>query len=406
MQMFGYEWVDVDHQHSRFIHEMARFHQTWNVQGEVSAAALSGDGLVANWTVATRAPNWDVATDYHYLRWDDIVTADRSVSDWRRFPAGIAALLDFAITGTGFKYFVFAWRYGCFFLYPLVAIGVMGALSIWLASSALSVAGLPRTWLWLAVATAAAFIALWWLLRTRIFIRYALDDWCFARDFVRGRRPEVDRRLDRFAHELVRLARESDADEIVVDGTSLGAPLTLLIVDRALALDPELGRRGKPIHLVSSGSSLLKLALHPAATGLRQAVGRVASEPAVYWVEFQAEEDFLNVYNVDPVVALGMPATGKPIVKLMSVRQMVDEATFRRLQINFFRMHRQGRSGNERRYYYDYYMLCCGPIALADRVENPDQAVAAFAADGSLAGRASAEDVPARGLSVTTEPSR
>jgi len=40
--------------------------------------------------------------------------------------------------------------------------------------------------------------------------------------------------------------------------------------------------------------------------------------------------------------------------------------------------------GNERRYFYDYYMLCCGPIALQDRVEKPDWAVAAFAADGAL----------------------
>jgi hypothetical protein len=29
-------------------------------------------------------------------------------------------------------------------------------------------------------------------------------------------------------------------------------------------------------------------------------------------------------------------------------------------------------------------MLCCGPIALRERVEKPDWAVAAFAADGAL----------------------
>jgi hypothetical protein len=40
--------------------------------------------------------------------------------------------------------------------------------------------------------------------------------------------------------------------------------------------------------------------------------------------------------------------------------------------------------GNERRYFYDYYMLCCGPIALGDRVANPDRAVAAFGTDGAL----------------------
>jgi hypothetical protein len=29
-------------------------------------------------------------------------------------------------------------------------------------------------------------------------------------------------------------------------------------------------------------------------------------------------------------------------------------------------------------------MLCCGPIPLADRVANPEQAVAIFAMDGAL----------------------
>jgi hypothetical protein len=40
--------------------------------------------------------------------------------------------------------------------------------------------------------------------------------------------------------------------------------------------------------------------------------------------------------------------------------------------------------GNERRYFYDYYMLCCGPLALRDRVDDPERAVAVFAADGGL----------------------
>jgi hypothetical protein len=40
--------------------------------------------------------------------------------------------------------------------------------------------------------------------------------------------------------------------------------------------------------------------------------------------------------------------------------------------------------GNERRYFYDYYMECSGPIALADRVDDPGGAVAPFAADARL----------------------
>ena len=68
-----------------------------------------------------------------------------------------------------------------------------------------------------------------------------------------------------------------------------------------------------------------------------------------------------------------MPAAGKPIVKIIRIRMMVEEHTYRRFRLNFLRIHRQAVMGNERRYFYDYYMLCCGPVALPDRVENPDE---------------------------------
>ncbi len=197
-------------------------------------------------------------------------------------------------------------------------------------------------------------------------------------------RQPVEARLDRLARELVRLARETDADEIVIHGHSLGAPLSLAVVDRALQLDPQLGDRGKALQLVSTGSSLLKVALHPAAGWLREAVGRLADARSIYWVEYQALVDVINVYKVDPVVALGLPATGKPVVKIIRIRMMVEEHTYRRFHLNFLRIHRQAVMGNERRYFYDYYMLCCGPLRLGDWVEDPDRAVAAFAADGAL----------------------
>jgi hypothetical protein len=170
----------------------------------------------------------------------------------------------------------------------------------------------------------------------------------------------------------------------VVDGHSLGAPLSIVVIDRALQLDPDLSNSRKRLHLVSSGSSLLKVALHPAAGWLRDAVGRVANSPAIYWVEYQALVDVINVYKVDPVVALGMPATGMPVVRIIRIRHMVEEHTYRRFHLNFLRIHRQAVMGNERRYFYDYYMLCCGPFALRDRVDYPEQAVAAFAEDGAL----------------------
>jgi hypothetical protein len=385
VQMTGYEPVGPEHQHRRFIREMARFQKAWNVQGNASPAKLSADGAVASWSVETSGPNWRITTDFHWFRWDDFVSADMAKSDWWRFPLGIAALMEFILTGTVVKYFIVAWRYGGFFLYPLVFILGMAWLAIGATRFAVvhGAGTLPHHMLLAPLLWLAIFTALRSTFGRMVHIGYALDDWYFARDFVHRARPEVEARLDCLAGELVRLLRETDADEIVIDGHSLGAPLSLSMVDRALQLDPRLGG-GKPLHLVSSGSSLLKVALHPAAGWLRDAVGRLAGSPQVYWVEYQALVDIINVYKVDPVAALGLPAVGKPIVRIIRIRMMVEERTYRRFHLNFLRIHRQAVMGNERRYFYDYYMLCCGPIALVDRVDNPDQAVAAFAGDGAL----------------------
>jgi hypothetical protein len=384
VQMTGYEPVGPEHQHRRFIREMARFQKTWNVRGEVSAPKLSADGAVANWTIETSGPNWRVTTDFHWFRWDDFVATDMAMSDWWRFPLGTAAVMEFVLTGTVVRYFTIAWRYGAFFLYPLVYIAGMMWLSIAATRFAVIHAGLPYHMvlapaLWLAI-----FATLRWTFGRMVHIGYALDDWYFARDFIHRARPKLDQRLDRLARELVRLMRETDADEVIVDGHSLGAPLSLIVVDRALQLDPRLRTGAKPLHIVSTGSSLLKVALHPAAGWLREVVRRVANTPAVYWVEYQALVDIINVYKVDPVVALGMPPAGKPIVKIFRIRMMVQEHTYRRFRLSFLRIHRQAVMGNERRYFYDYYMICCGPVALVDRVEYPEEAVTAFAADGAL----------------------
>jgi hypothetical protein len=61
---------------------------------------------------------------------------------------------------------------------------------------------------------------------------------------------------------------------------------------------------------------------------------------------------------------------------------MLAPETYKRFWGNFFRLHRQWSMGNERRYFYDYYQIICGPVPLAYRVANT-KLVDNFAADGS-----------------------
>ena len=98
----------------------------------------------------------------------------------------------------------------------------------------------------------------------------------------------------------------------------------------------------------------------------------VIEEPAIYWAEYQALVDPVNFYKTDPVAEMGLPACGKPIVRIVRIRDMLTPASYRAMRGHFFRIHRQFVLGNERRYFYDFFMICCGPLPLKQWVERPD----------------------------------
>src|SRR5258707_15636537 len=95
----------------------------------------------------------------------------------------------------------------------------------------------------------APFLALLRWPGRRWRVQQLLDDWIFAHDYLHGRRPDVDARLDRFAQTLVARSRDNAPDEIVIVGHSLGAMLAIDVLVRALALDPDFRRRGVAVCL-------------------------------------------------------------------------------------------------------------------------------------------------------------
>jgi hypothetical protein len=379
LHLGGYEPMQPDRYHRRFERELRRFERTWNVSASLLRPTLSDDGLVASWHISTRGPNWQVETEFRLLRWDDLVAADRARTGWKRGLRGIVALADFIASGAARAYFRVNWRYGLFFAVPIVALAGFAAIALALAAW---VARLEP--LFAPLAGIALFAGLLYWPGQRLQLGYLLDDWSFAADFIHRRRRDIEARLDRLTDQLLEDARSSRFDEIIVSGHSLGAAFLPTLVDRALQRDPRLGHAGTPLNLMSTGSSLLKIGLHPSAAWLRAAVGRIVQAPAVYWVEYQALVDVINFYRTNPVKALNLPDSGKPIIRIVHMRDMLNAETYRRLRGDFFRLHRQFMMGNEKRYFYDYYLTCCGPLALAVAVAAEGRLTALFGPDGAL----------------------
>jgi hypothetical protein len=210
--------------------------------------------------------------------------------------------------------------------------------------------------------------------------------WPFLREFARGERTGFDRSLDILASRIVASARAGDADEILLIGHSAGAMLALTAMAKALERDPDVGRHGTPISLVTVGSIMPALAMHPAAGALRRTVATIATERSVLWTDCQSREDFMNFWEFDPVTGTGTEAGERrcnPQIWQVPVRKMIAPEVFARVRFNYWRMHYQYIMSNDRRAAYDYYMFLCGPAPFADWAAQDGSAIESFDASGN-----------------------
>jgi hypothetical protein len=363
----------------RFVREIARFQLVWSVKASVDGQHVGADPM--EWSVTTTGPNWRVETDYHLVRWDDVIeTFSRRTIYWR-IPLGIIAFLDFVVSGALRGYLRTNWHYAGFFLYPFVMFGAFILFTSLIGVLVLKASGSILVGIVVIVVLLAALLAgpwRWFHLDT------LFDDWSFSREYVRKHNWMLEQRLHRLAAEIVAAARGSDADELLVMGHSLGAVLAVDLLDRALALDPAFGTRKIPVTFLTIGSSVLKIGLHRGATRFRAAVARVALSPGIFWGDYQARVDIMNFYNTNPMAEMALPTEDGPVVRLVEFGRMLEHAMYRRIRLKFYRLHCQFISGNDRRAPYDYFMLVCGPVSAKAQTLAADGAVSMIGEDGAV----------------------
>jgi hypothetical protein len=261
-----------------------------------------------------------------------------------------------------------------------------GGLVAYLAAQYL---GLPTlVGLLIGIACAFAIFALLRPLADRWFVVQINNHWPHLCEFARGERSCFDRPIDACAERLIAAARANEADEIIVVGHSGGGALAPAVMARALERDPDIGRRGPPLVLLTLGSIAPGAALHPKAAWLRAITARLAAEPSILWVDCQSRADIMNFWDFDPVEGIGAhagEARCNPWIWMLRFRDMLSPQFFRRLRFHFFRLHYQFIMANDRRARYDYFMLLTGPVPVATWARHDYQTLMAFAADASLA---------------------
>jgi pimeloyl-ACP methyl ester carboxylesterase len=375
--------------HRVFKRELARFARTWSVNSQVSEASPQPATSSVHWKVTTSAHNWQVETGYGMLVWDDIILSDLARPISRRLARSSLAFLDIVLTGTAARYFKANWQYGLFFLFPFVSMLALLVLAVAIAyyvSTSLLSADTLQVALFVALGASIFIVLLRWP-GERWGVQHGLDDWIFSWDYVHGRRPDVEARLDRFAEALVARSRDAAIDELVIVGHSMGATLAVELVARALKIDPNLGRHGPAVCLLTVGSTIPKFALHPAGERFRRHAAQIVAEPSIAWAEYQARSDLVSFYKFDPVKLTrfyGDPRQGKPLMRRVRLQDMLTRRTYWRFRLRFMRLHHQFVMANDRRSTYDYFMMVCGPIPFARCTLAPTGPVELIASDGAF----------------------
>ncbi len=375
----GYDPMPPARIYGRFVRELHRFSRTWSATVSVTEAVLETNQ--AAWSVFTTGPNWRVTTCYRFMRWDDVMAEYGRQPVWQRIPLGLLAFFDFVIGGALCGYVRTNWRYALFFLYPYLLITSFTTLAWFTGAFVARTSDSVTVGIVTGIGT---FITLLQGPGRWLYLPLAFDDWIFSRAYVRDCNRILDCRLDGVAGEIVAAARGATADEILIVGHSLGAVLAVDIVDRALRLEPDLGRASTRLALVTVGSSILKIGLHRGAVRFREALARVASAPNPFWAEYQSLTDLMNFYKTDPVAEAGLVPTGRPVVRLVRMRQMLNPVAYRRIRRNFYRVHCQFISGNDLRAPYDFFMMLCGPLTAERQARLPNGASSAIGEDGTL----------------------
>jgi hypothetical protein len=365
----------------RFVRELARFEATWSVKASIDSLQEGIDQTT--WRVHTRGPNWHVETDYHVIRWDDVIEKFGRRTFWRRVQLGVSAFVDFISAGAFRGYLRTSWYYAGFFLYPFVMFDTMIATA--LAAGIYAMVKIRSVLFAIAsglFVLAALFVGPWrWLHLNTLF-----DDWIFSRDYIRNGNTALERRLDGIADEMIVAARSAAADEILVVGHSLGAVLAIDLLDRALQRDPMLGATGTPVTLLSIGSSILKIGLHREAGRFRAATERVARAPGIFWGDYQSRTDIMNFYNTNPMAEMSLTTKHGPVIRFIEFSRALERGVYRRIRLRFYRLHCQFISGNDKRDFYDYFMLVCGPISAKSQTLASEGALSMIGEDGMLVG--------------------
>jgi hypothetical protein len=380
----GYDPRGLAQYYRMFRTELRKFSRLYQLTATIGRPQSSSDDEIASWSIETKAEDWQTRTTYDFLRFEDFIQRDLASPIWRTVFQAVFIYWRLVFNGTMGRFTRANWRFATFITWPHLIL-LLEALCIaafaFVFEKGLDAVGLPRP-LSIAIAAALFVVALRTVLKyteDRTYVLYLLCDWIWTWDLAHRQRPEWDQRIDRFAAHLCKVARESDAEEIVLVGHSSGSFLGTEILARALKLDPSLGKHGPRVVLLTLGGNYPIIGFHKAAQYFRDHLRDLAVEPSVDWIDCQARKDVMNFFHLDPITSHGIEVGSErrnPTIVPVRFREIINPDHYNGWRWQFFRVHFQFVMANERAHPYDFFMIVCGPVPLRERMAHPEAALA------------------------------
>jgi hypothetical protein len=392
----GYDPRGLAQYYRMFRTELRKFGRLYQLSASIGRPQVAADGEMASWTIETKAGDWQTRTDYDFLRWEDLIQRDLAAPSWRTIFHSMSVYWPLVFNGTVARFWKAHWRFAIFATYPHLVVLLEALFSLgvaWAFGTGLDALGIPGPFRF--AAAAALFLAtLGTILKyteNQTYALYLLADAAWTWEFAHRQRPEWDRRIDQFAQHLVDVARSSDAGEIVVVGHSSGSFLGVEILARALKLDPDLGRHGPRIVLLTIGANMPIVGFLKASQDFRGHLRQLAIDPSIDWIDCQSRKDVMNFYSFDPIAGHGIDAGAlrrNPTIVPVRFREIIKPEHYGAFRWKFFRVHFQFVMANELPHAYDFFMIVCGPVPLRERMAHPEAALAIATGDDAMRERA------------------
>ncbi len=350
----------------RFSREMKRFRGVWDVRQKVSN--LQEEAGVATASIVTEGEGWSVGTRQVLLEWASMVPRNHRGNFWKTIVACMPLYLAHFITPAPVRYFKANWRYGLYVVYPLLMIvlfALSAALATWAISTLVGGIGLHVSIL-LGV---GLFLLMFRYVGGRYHVPMVLDVMHYTHTLATRTEPISEQRIETFASFVGGELQGQRGDEIIVTFHSTGSVFAVATMAAALRENENLFD-DIVVNMVGVGSNLLKLGLMSECDWLRDDIELLIGHPNVQWVEFYARDDILCFSGRGPDYAVDAEPSRPPISRRVRFSRMISSERYKKIKGRFFRLHRQMLLANERRYFYDFYLLTCGPQRVVDMVSR------------------------------------